>query len=315
MNYFQQVYKGKNEFWRYFLAITLVMSPFILNAVVFLFYPELLEIATSENSSISTNTDLLVNNLLFGFFLLLLFLFIKYLHGRSITSLITSRKQIDWKRIIFSFWVWFLISVLMLAIGVAMAPENLEWHFRPIPFLILVLISFFTMPLQTSFEEVLFRGYLMQSVGLLLKNKWFPLIFTSVFFGLMHGLNPEVEKIGQEIMIFYIGTGLLLGIMTLMDDGLELALGFHAANNITAAIFITTDWTVFQTDAIFLDTTEPSIGMLAFIPVFIIYPILLFIFSKKYSWTNWKDKLFGKVVKPKEEKESFFEEESFIEIE
>ena len=33
-------------------------------------------------------------------------------------------------------------------------------------------------------------------------------------------------------MIYYIGTGFLFGIMTLMDEGTELALGFHAANNL-----------------------------------------------------------------------------------
>jgi hypothetical protein len=38
-----------------------------------------------------------------------------------------------------------------------------------------------------------------------------------------------------------------------------------------------------------------------FVPVFVIFPILLFILSKKYNWTNWKDKLFGKVIEPLKE--------------
>jgi hypothetical protein len=29
------------------------------------------------------------------------------------------------------------------------------------------------------------------------------------------------------------------------------------------------------------------------VPVLIIFPLLLFIFSKKYNWTNWKEKLTG----------------------
>jgi hypothetical protein len=33
-------------------------------------------------------------------------------------------------------------------------------------------------------------------------------------------------------------------------------------------------------------------------PVFIIFPILLFIFSKVYKWNNWKEKLFGKIIEP-----------------
>ena len=33
-----------------------------------------------------------------------------------------------------------------------------------------------------------------------------------------------------------------------------------------------------------------------FFPVFVIYPILLIVFAKKYNWTNWKEKLFGTVI-------------------
>ncbi|MDP5097953.1 MAG: CPBP family intramembrane metalloprotease domain-containing protein, partial [Flavobacterium sp.] len=33
------------------------------------------------------------------------------------------------------------------------------------------------------------------------------------------------------------------------------------------------------------------------VPIFIIFPTLLFIFSKVYKWKNWKEKLTGKLVK------------------
>ena len=72
----------------------------------------------------------------------------------------------------------------------------------------------------------------MQQIGIITRNRWLPLVITSVFFGLFHSTNPEVAEMGFSVMIFYIGTGLLLGIMTLMDDGLELALGFHLGNNL-----------------------------------------------------------------------------------
>ena len=122
------------------------------------------------------------------------------------------------------------------------------------------------LPFQTSAEELVFRGYLMQGLGVLAKNRWFPLIITSVAFGLLHGMNPEVAILGWGIMVFYIGTGLLYGISTLMDEGTELALGLHAANNVLAAIYVTTDWTVFQTDALYIDTSEPSLGWETFFP-------------------------------------------------
>ena len=52
------------------------------------------------------------------------------------------------------------------------------------------------------------------------------------FFGCLHFSNPEVEKIGYSILIYYIGTGFFLGILTIIDKGIELALGFHIANNL-----------------------------------------------------------------------------------
>jgi len=158
-------------------------------------------------------------------------------------------------------------------------------------------------PLQTSFEEYLFRGYLMQGIGVIVKNKWVPLIITSVVFGLLHIANPEVDKLGPVIMVYYIGTGLFLGIITLMDEGMELALGFHAANNLFTALLVTADWTAFKTHSVLKDMSDPETMALGeiFIPVFVIFPILLFILSKKYNWTNWKDKLFGKVIEPLKE--------------
>ena len=75
----------------------------------------------------------------------------------------------------------------------------------------------------------------MQGLALWIKNKWAPLIIMSVVFGLLHGLNPEIEKLGYIALVFYIGTGFFFGIVTLMDDGIELAMGMHAVNNILAA--------------------------------------------------------------------------------
>ena len=309
MNFIQQTYKGKNNWWRYLLMILFVFFGWQIIGIIPLAVVAIthsgnmieFELAAADNfMNLGINSNLYLFSMIIMFAIGLLFIFIgiKIIHKRSITSLLTSRKKLDWKRIFFAFGIWFLFSLLILSISYFSYPENFEWNFKLIPFLILVAISLFLLPLQTSFEEVLFRGYLMQSFGILTKNRWFPLFFTAIAFGLLHSFNPEVEKLGYMVMVYYIGTGFLFGITTLMDEGLELSLGLHAANNIVAAVFVTTNWTVFQTDALLIDTSEPSLGMETYIPVFVIYPILLIIFSKKYNWKNWKEKLFGKIEKP-----------------
>ena len=325
MNYIQQAYKGKNDLWRYIASFLVIVIgwqfigaiPLLVVAVMHSKNTDAFIEGARENflhMGINSNLFLFLMILTFAIGLFFLFFSIKHIHKRSKTSLITSREKVDWKRFFYSFTLWFVVSAITIAIGYFTEPENFTWNFKPIPFFILVAISFLFLPLQTSFEELFFRGYLMQGLGILAKNRWFPLFFTSIAFGLLHGANPEVEKLGYIIMVFYIGTGFLLGIMTLMDEGTELSLGFHAANNITAAMLVTTNWTVFQTDALLIDTSEPSVGWETFVPVFVIYPLILFVFSKKYGWTNWKEKLFGKITKPKQDNKSFFEEESMLEL-
>ncbi|MBT3740694.1 MAG: lysostaphin resistance A-like protein [Polaribacter sp.] len=309
MNYIQQGFTGKNEWYHWVLTIILVfvgwqiigVVPLIISAAVYSEnITEFLNAAADNFMTLGMNKNLFLFLMLIMFAVGLFFLIIaiKYIHKRTVTSIVTSRKNIDWKRFWFGFLSWGTIVVLLSIIGVLLAPENYTYNFNAKPFFILVAISIIFIPLQTSLEELLFRGYFMQGIGVLAKNKWAPLIITSVCFGLLHGANPEVQKLGSITMVFYIGTGFFYGITTLMDEGTELALGLHASNNMFAAFLITTDWTVFQTDALFIDTSEPSLTWEMFLPVFVLYPLILLLFAKKYGWKNWLEKLTGKVVKP-----------------
>lgn len=237
---------------------------------------------------------ILLMPLVVGFFVVLGWTLL--VHGQSIRSLTTSRKKVDWKRILFSFGLWALITIAFTAGDIYFNPGDFVWNFDLEKFLALAVIAILLVPLQTSFEEYLFRGHMMQGIGLMAGNRWVPLVVTSVIFGLMHIANPEVERLGNGIFIYYIGTGFFLGIMTLMDRGLELALGFHASNNLITALLVTADWTAFQTNSLYKDVSEPSLGWDSILFVFIVYPILLLVFSKKYGWKNWKGRLFGKVM-------------------
>ena len=227
--------------------------------------------------------------------LFVVWFWVKFVQGQSIKSLTTGRSKVDWKRIFLSFFLWSTITIVMTLIAYYTAPENFIWNFKPQKFLIFLCIALVLLPLQTSFEEYLFRGNLMQGLALVTKSRLVALLIPAILFGLMHMANPEVGKIGPIIMIYYIGTGLFLGILTLMDDGLELALGFHAANNLIGALLVTADWTAFQTHSIFKDVSEPSGGFEIMLPIFIIFPLLLILFSKIYKWDNWKERLLGTI--------------------
>jgi membrane protease YdiL (CAAX protease family) len=254
------------------------------------------QIIKTEIAERGVNRVFVENMLPFVVGIVLLFVWVRYLHKQTILSLTTSRRKVDWGRIFFSFFIWSLFTIGSTVALYYINPQDFQLNFKPLPFLILVLLAGLLIPIQTSFEEYLFRGYIMQGLGLATRKKIIPLLVTSFMFGMMHIANPEVEKMGSIILIYYVGTGLFLGIITLMDEGMELALGFHAANNLVGALLITSDWSAFQTDSILKDTAMPSAGIDVLLPVFIVFPLLLFIFSKKYKWTNWKDKLAGNIV-------------------
>ncbi len=300
MNFIQQAYKGNNSWWRWVFTTLVVMSPFILNFAIYFFMPVAYNELIEETANFQGNKNVFfVQNLLpFAVLLVLLLLFVRFLHNRPITSLITSRNKVAWRRFFFGFFTWFIITAIFVFVGYLLAPNDFEWNFKPMPFFVLVLVSLLLLPLQTSFEELLFRGYLLQGIGILTKTRWIPLVVTSVLFGVLHGLNPEVSKLGYGILGFYIGTGFLFGIITLLDEGTELALGIHAANNFTAATLATSSWAAFQTDALFIDHSEPNLVFQMLLPVGVIYPIYLLLLHKKYGWKNWKEKLFGRIKKP-----------------
>jgi len=299
--YIEQGYKGNDGLWKY-LVLPLGFIGFMVYNYIVTVNSDIDIEAMMQQIIDRFGSNLVLISLLAplvaGFFVVLGWTVL--VHQQSITSLTTSRKKIDWKRIFFAFGLWSVITIVLTGIDIYSSPEDYVLNFDLMKFIPLAIIAILLIPLQTSFEEYLFRGHMMQGLGLAVKNRWLPLIITSTLFGLMHIANPEVEKLGYSLLIYYIGTGFFLGILTLMDEGLELALGFHAANNLITALLVTADWTAFQTNSIYKDVSEPNLGWDALIPVFVVFPILLLIFSKKYGWKNWKDRLFGKVLSKEE---------------
>ena len=309
--YIEQAQKNLIDWWRYVLGVVIAIT----GVVIFSIPHSVALIAKIATGDVDMDMiaagdtayimGLFESNLNFiyilfpfvGGLIFLLFIAVKFLHKQSITNLTTSRAKIDWSRVAFAFILWGAISITMTMVDIYLSPDDYVFNFEINRFLILAVIAICLVPLQTSFEEYMFRGYLMQGIGNIFRNKWVPLIVTSVAFGLLHIANPEVDKLGNIIMIYYIGTGFFLGILTLMDEGMELALGFHAANNLFTALLVTADWTAFQTYSIYTSIADPSsMGVSEIIvPVFVIFPILLLIFSKKYNWNNWFNKLAGPV--------------------
>lgn len=298
--FFEQPYKGNTEWYYYAGTIILTMIGYLvigqLPLLAISFYQmqkntnigveELERFQSTMDFSIlglSQNIGLILMLIIFIFAMLGLYIGVRFLHKRPFKTLITPNEKINWGKILFGFGLWFGLTAMVETAQYLIHPENYTFQLEWGKFLTLVLISFLIIPIQTSWEELVMRGYLMPGMAIITKNKWVPLLITSLIFALLHGMNPEVEKYGIGIMAtYYIGAGLFLGLITIMDDSLELALGVHAATNIFAALFITFEGSVLQTDAIFR-VNEMSAGWMTMM-FFLCAAIFYVICYNKYNW-------------------------------
>jgi len=293
MNFLKQALLGENEFWQYLVTIVAVVIAYILGQApltMVLFSKiddpqEMIEITETmdfERVGIDANVGLVLILLTFIAAFLTLRLCVPHLHKRPFLTLITSSASIRWKRVFFAFGLWMLFTFILEGISYLTHPEDCMLQFEWKGFILLLGIALFLLPIQTSFEEIFFRGYLLQGIHLM-SNRWIALIVTSVGFGMMHLANPEIEKFGTELMMtYYIGVGFFLGILTIIDDGLELALGIHAATNIFGSVFVTFDGSALQTKAIFrTDYIDVSMMLLLFL---VMATLFFLICWKRYGW-------------------------------
>jgi hypothetical protein len=266
MKHLESALNGKNSFWRYVVmfAAVLLVSNTIGGIPMFIAYakrvatnPEIIAKITANPSDLSVlgfdpNIGLLM--MLFPFLtgLLTFIILIKPLNARSIWQTINGTSSVRWSRFFISAFFWTLLCAAYLFIYKGIDPSNFILNNSSSTLLILIGISILLLPFQAAFEEILFRGYLMQGFAVLALNRWFPLIMTSLLFGLMHAFNPEIREFGFFTMMpQYIMFGLFFGITTILDDGIEVALGAHTANNVFMSIMVTNSSSVLQTPALF----------------------------------------------------------------
>lgn len=293
---------GQNEWWMYFFGICAAMLGYFVFQLIMVF--PLINAAINNGVSLSeiqTKPEILFNPdkiginknlllaMLFGMFvfaLLGLLLVVKKLHKKTVLSILTAYDKFRYGRFFFSFSVWGVLVIVSTFGAYLMNPDDVTLQFDPYNFGTLVLVSVLLLPIQTSTEEILFRGYMVQGLSQIFKNGIAPLVITSLFFGMVHMSNPEAKAYGWVAMLpYYTIFGFFLGAIALLDEGLELSMGIHCANNLLSSLLITSPNGVLKTDAIFVAKTEnPGAEFLTWI---IMAAITFIIFWLKYRWKNF----------------------------
>lgn len=289
INFLKQAYSGKNQWYWYVLSLLIIFIATQIGSLPLVGYIFLKDPAalTTGNIGNVTSTNLGLALMLLGFVVgfFAIFLCVKYIHGKKASDIVTARPKIDWNRFFFGACIWTILSIFTFALTFLSGDNSdIIFQFKPSEFFVMLVIALLMFPFQTSFEELVFRGYLMQWSYILFKNKWISIALTGIIFGLMHSANPEVKDFGMLLaMPQYILMGLLLGYIAVQDNGLELSLGIHAANNILSAITFTSPSSTLQTHALFMDPTPSASG---WDTLFILISGLLFIWitNRKYHF-------------------------------
>lgn len=299
--YFIKAQESNNKWWQYILTLLAVSIAYLilgslplgialaikLTGGADLDLQGFVDTYDTEILGIDQNLGLIL--LLFpaviGFFVLLLMMI--NLHKRKLGAIASTEGKIRWSRMFTGALVWLMLLILAEGLFFVLDPGNYEYNFQPQRFFPLLLIALIVIPWQAWFEELLFRSYLMVGIGLLFRIRFIALILTSAAFGLLHFSNPEVKEFGfWHTMPYYVAFGLFAGLLVIYDNGIELACGVHAINNIYGAVLVTYESSVLKTPALWeMKTIDPMATNIGFL---IIAAIFIIIMAQIYNWGDWK---------------------------
>lgn len=154
--------------------------------------------------------------------------------GRAPRTLIRPAGTFDFWWLAVGFGSWFALSASLAALEWLADPESYTLTFSWGNAALSLLVALLVFPVQTSAEELVFRGLIPQALGQVVRADWLLALLSGLLFALPHLLNPEAVGQPGFALIAYGALGATWSYAVLRTGGLEVALGAHLANNIFA---------------------------------------------------------------------------------
>lgn len=130
----------------------------------------------------------------------------------------------------FGFLIFGLYNVGNLVLAGSLTTQNSVHPLNSGMFWLYIVLILLIVPFQCYAEELLFRGYLMQTVGRWLKNPVWAIIIPAPIFMVLHGY-------GLWGLLSVLTMALIAGFLCWHTGGLEAGIGLHIANNVSIFIF------------------------------------------------------------------------------
>ncbi|AZU62662.1 hypothetical protein CHR53_16090 [Neobacillus mesonae] len=294
---FIKVQKGKNGWKRYVASFIVIISFIFLAGIPYGIVGDWIvrtdgnpdtyyDFKKADYVGLNPLLYFALMNTTFICWLLGIFVAVRFIHKRKFKTLITPNRTIDWKRIGFGFITFFLILSLTSIIDAMLNPGDYSLNKVNLSeYLTLFVLVLILTPIQTTCEEVFFRGYLMQLIGKWIRIPIVLSLIAGVIFGSLHFFNPEMGYSPLLVGADYVLTGFIWCYISVKTNSTELSIGAHAANNMLLSWFITMDDSAFgDIPSLFVvKNIDPAISLVWTV---ISLGIFLFISLKKYNFTR-----------------------------
>ncbi|WP_406795344.1 lysostaphin resistance A-like protein [Bacillus velezensis] len=253
MNTFVRLAEGRNSVSRYLLSLLLIVGLFFFGSILTVFY---MFLTSAFNPSLTINwdeaalsdplADIYLQHIVYFIAIPGIWIAVRFIMKRRFLSIITPNQSLNWKRIFFGFGTYVVLMFVAGLIDFLIHPDRFTLQeFHASRFLLLLAAAVLLVPIQTSAEEFLFRGFLLQFAGKLTANAVVLTVIIGGLFGALHFGNPEMENGALWAGIGYVTIGMIWTFITVKTGSLEMSLGGHAANNMFLFIFLTEDHSVY----------------------------------------------------------------------
>lgn len=253
MNTFVRPAEGRNSVSRYLLSLLVIVGLFFFGSILTVFY---MFLTSAFNPSLTINwdegalsdplADIYLQHIVYFIAIPGIWIAVRFIMKRRFLSIITPNQSLNWKRIFFGFGTYVVLMFVAGLIDFLIHPDRFTLQeFHASRFLLLLAAAVLLVPIQTSAEEFLFRGFLLQFAGKLTANAVVLTVIIGGLFGALHFGNPEMENGALWAGIGYVTIGMIWTFITVKTGSLEMSLGGHAANNMFLFIFLTEDHSVY----------------------------------------------------------------------
>lgn len=268
--------------WRWVLGTVFILAVWLIGGTILGI--ALLPYTGIDPLSVFTSDDIMAAMPTWGFLFFALVTFVpffiatllayRFILGVKLRYLFSTSGVFRWWRVGLGFWVWLGLVAGPSIVAILAGSEEYRYSFNPATFWPYFLVAILLLPIQTTAEELFFRGWIIQWAAKRAGNVIWLSTLSGVLFSIPHLLNPEAAGDVWGAFFGYFSIGFALGWVTVRDRTLEIAIGAHLSNNLFAALIVGYEGGALPAEALFV--TDPIewnssnlVGLLV-VPLFIV---------------------------------------------